>query len=244
MIADAVFSHVIRLAAPWVWRSNARIAQKLLRFSATESGSALDMLRAAELTTDPQLRRLFFHHALDEARHARMFRNAARSLMPEGTPQDEYAQVHGTRQDLLERYGLVGFIAFVHVAERAGMQQFEALREHFRHQPDLHALFSTVAHEEKFHVSYSGRQLQRWRAQGRGKEVRNALIRIQAQRAWEAWRRAGRVLGDVMSRAIISVICLVVIPGFALLQRLSPRKSGWQKPAATDTSLAAARREF
>src|SRR5687768_13821574 len=84
MIADASFSSLqilLRFVAPFVWRNERRVAAKLDGFASTEAGSALDMLKAAELTDDPKLRRLFFRHAMDEARHAQMFRLAARDVL-------------------------------------------------------------------------------------------------------------------------------------------------------------------
>ena len=62
---------LLRLLAPFVWRNERKVAAKLDGFASTEAGSALDMLKAAELTDDPTLRRLFFRHAMDEAEHRR-----------------------------------------------------------------------------------------------------------------------------------------------------------------------------
>ncbi len=60
----------------WVWRDVDRRARKLLRFAETEADGGRDLARAAELTDDPLLRRLFLRHALDEHRHAELFRRA------------------------------------------------------------------------------------------------------------------------------------------------------------------------
>ncbi|MEW5849939.1 MAG: ferritin-like domain-containing protein [Myxococcota bacterium] len=245
MIADVLVDRLVRLTAPFVWRSRARMAAKLEGFAATEAGSALDMLKAAELVEDPALRRQFFRHALDEARHARMFRDASRRLLPEARhAASEYNLIHATRQNLLERYGLVGFIAFVHLAEKRGEAQFRSLAQHFHDHPELQPLFHTISREERFHVSYSGKHLERWRREGRAREVTLALMHIRFRRAWDAWRRSGRQIGDVVARALITLMVLFILPPFALLQQWTDRPStGWQPAPQPPRTLDDARKE-
>jgi hypothetical protein len=64
----------------WVWQDAGRRARKLLRFAETEADGGRDLSRAAEITTDPLLRRLYLRHAQDEERHARLFRERGREL--------------------------------------------------------------------------------------------------------------------------------------------------------------------
>ena len=53
MIAAAAPLRVmVRLTAPLAFRSELRVARKLEGFAAAEAGSALDMLKAAELTDE------------------------------------------------------------------------------------------------------------------------------------------------------------------------------------------------
>jgi rubrerythrin len=247
MIAvDTTSRLVLRLLAPLVWRSDAKIAAKLEGFAATEAGSALDMLKAAELTDDPHLRRLFFRHALDEARHAAMFRERARQLAPDARHRaSEYALIHATRQNLYERLGLVRFIAFVYLAERRGELQFRALREHFRCDAELEALFADIGHDERFHVAYSRGLLRRWEKQGQRKMVRRALMRVRFQRALEAWRRSGRIFGDLMTRGMLALLYLVILPLFVLIARVrEPARSGWAKAPRRRHTLDSARRQY
>src|SRR6266702_2584624 len=73
-----------RLLAPihfWIWRDRERRVQKLLRFSETETDGGRDLIRAAELTSDPLLRRLYLLHATDEQRHGVLFRRRAAALL-------------------------------------------------------------------------------------------------------------------------------------------------------------------
>lgn len=238
-------SWLVRLVAPLVWRSPRRIARKLESFAATEAGSALDMLKAAELCPDPRLRRLFFRHALDEARHAGLFRDQARAVAPSvRRAASEYDLVHATRQNLYERLGLLPFLAFVYVAERRGERQFRALAAHFRDDPALQALFQRIAKEERFHVAYARAQLRRLERNGRAREVRRALAAARLKRAWEAWRRAGRRLGDGVARVLLGLIYLVVLPLFVLFARRDPAHVGWQRPNRALDGRDHARRQF
>ena len=52
----------------WIWRDPERRAHKLLRCGDTETDGGGDLVRAAELTADPLLRRLYLVHAEDPAR--------------------------------------------------------------------------------------------------------------------------------------------------------------------------------
>ena len=229
MIATApTFRLVVRAAAPWAWRGDARTARKLAGFAATEAGSALDMLRAAELEPDARLRRLFFRHALDEARHARMFGERADRLAGGRARGSDYDAIHALRQNLYERLGPVRFVAFVHLAERRGLAHFEALARHFADQPALRALFETVGRDERFHVAYTAEVLDGWRRTGRSRAVRRALARVRFERAWDAWRRTGRRLGDALASALLGSTYFLVVSLFALLARALDRPdAGW-----------------
>src|SRR5437764_8133633 len=65
----------------WIWSDADRRVQKLLRFSETETDGGRDILRAAEITADPLLRRLYLEHAIDEFRHGVMFHRRASALL-------------------------------------------------------------------------------------------------------------------------------------------------------------------
>src|SRR6202035_4491906 len=65
----------------WVWSDAHRCAHKLLRFAETEADGGRDIARAAELTGDALLRRLYLRHAMDEQRHANLFRVRGRAIL-------------------------------------------------------------------------------------------------------------------------------------------------------------------
>src|SRR3954470_6675295 len=69
-------------AVHWLaWRNPRRRAQTLLRFAEVEADGGRDIVRAAEVTSDPVLRKLFLKHALDEQRHADLFRGRGLELI-------------------------------------------------------------------------------------------------------------------------------------------------------------------
>src|SRR5215471_3942007 len=70
-----------RLMHRLVWRDPHRRARKLLRFSETEADGGRDLMRAAERTADPLLRRLYLTHADDEQRQAPLFRHRGIALL-------------------------------------------------------------------------------------------------------------------------------------------------------------------
>src|SRR2546429_8348243 len=77
------FDRLMKPVHRWIWGDVERRVQKLLRFSETEIDGGRDILRAAELTSDPVLRRLYLEHAIDEFRHGLMFRQRAGSVLRE-----------------------------------------------------------------------------------------------------------------------------------------------------------------
>ena len=229
MITVTESNLVLRLAAPVAWRSERKIAQKLMGFSATERGSALDMMRAAELTSDADHRRLFFRHALDEHRHARRFAELATRIDPRVSIRS-HEQHHAEPQDLYRRLGPTRFLAFVHLSESQAFRQFQTLARHFLtaknpHAPALHSLFSELAREEHVHVAYSRHLLERSFPEAtRTHDVHAALRRERRVLAWAAWKRAGFRIGDRLVALLMLVLFIAVLPPFSLIKRLTRRE--------------------
>src|SRR3954469_2821518 len=124
---------VLRPLHRWVWADPHRRAQKLLVFAETEADGGRDLARASELTGDALLRRLYLRHALDEQRHAEMFRRRGRALLlslPEAartsTVQANWL-TPGERglDDLkVDSHGDDSLLAFLHLSEKAAAQRF------------------------------------------------------------------------------------------------------------------------
>ena len=244
MIAEDSFGEAFTLLAVRLrWRSDRALGDYLRGFSATEAGSALDMLKAAELETDPKLRTQFFRHALDEARHAELFRRAASDLDGAPSGRDDTLVIRATRQNLFARYGLVRFLAFVFLSERSAARTFEVLRRRYADRPEIEALFATVLKDERFHVAYSQAALATLAKSGRAREVRMALWSIRIESAWAAYKRVGRVASDALARVLSALLYFIVLPVFVLLERARPAETGWQTPRQLASSLDDARRE-
>src|SRR2546430_11893156 len=77
------FDRLLKPVHSWIWGNVERRVQKLLRFSEIEIDGGRDILRAAELTSDPLFRRLYLEHAIDEVRPGLIFCPRAGSVLPE-----------------------------------------------------------------------------------------------------------------------------------------------------------------
>src|ERR1700736_5674241 len=82
---------MLRPVHRWVWGDFDRRVRKLIAFAQVEGDGGRDILRAAEVTPDPLLRRLYLEHAIDELRHAELFRQRGAALV----------QLHSTRAGTL-----------------------------------------------------------------------------------------------------------------------------------------------
>ena len=78
---SAPLDRVIRPVHHWVWGDIDRRLRKLLTFADVETDGGRDILRAAELTSDPLLRRLYLEHAIDELHHGDLFRERGAALL-------------------------------------------------------------------------------------------------------------------------------------------------------------------
>jgi hypothetical protein len=199
---------------------------------------------------DPRLRRLFFKHGLDEARHAQLFREAAATIGAEASARGKLRgreAVRAERQNLFEELGLERFVAFVYLSESRAKRQFEVLAQHFSDHDVLRRLFERIGKDEHFHATYSKQLLDEWREAGHGKRVDRALRKVRWWLRWTAWRRAGHDIGQLMSRVLLTTLFVGVVPVFALIQRTrSGRRGavGWQQPPAPPKTLEDLRRQF
>jgi hypothetical protein len=217
----------------WVWRDVDRRARKLLRFAETEADGGRHLARAAELTSDPLLRRLFLRHSLDEDRHAELFRRRGRALRRERSP----ARAGGFDADWLapgER-GLdhleVGalseaeLLAFLHFSEKAAAGRFALYRDMLEGDDGTRAVFTDVLHDEEFHMNYTRTQL----ARVAPVRSRGALWRGRAGRLWRAYLRAAAALAGVLGSVMLTLQYYVLLPVFALCARRAARGDvpGW-----------------
>jgi hypothetical protein len=231
-------------AVSWlVWRLvPGRAATKMAEFSHTEAGSGLDMLAAVEETPRPELRARYFRHALDELRHARLFRERAIALTEARAAESHgaapgraqavlddagYLAAQGIRgtDSLFKQLGELEFLAFVWVAERRGAEQFDVYADLMRDDPATTAMFAEIARDERFHIAYSRAELDRYAAAGAHGDVRWAVTRVRVRRVWQMWLRFSRNLGNVVSAVWLGILYVVVLAPFSVVARRAERRA-------------------
>ncbi len=199
----------IRSVTPLSWRhSSTRLGNSLQRFSQVEADSAWQMLQALEACDDPSFQAKLFNNALEEVHHAALFAGVARDFSSTPLP---VAARH--RRAIYDRTrGLTEFEAHHFVGEAdvyrqflsyAKAAQFDRIRELFlqiRGDEDEH---QKLAYAELIKLTGS-----KWR-------TRHLIARVRLRRAYEAWLRLGRAMGDVVSTALLTAIYFVSAPIFA-----------------------------
>src|SRR3989442_8546880 len=188
----------------WIWSDADRRVQKLLRFSETETDGGRDILRAAEVTSDPLLRRLYLEHAIDEFRHGVLFRHRAAALLKVSPCrsnsgfQGDWLTPGGHGLDDLQVDGESDsdMLAFLHLSEKAAASRFTVYRDVMQHDPPTRAVFEEILHDETFHMNYTLTQL----ARVEPKRHRRHLWRSPPRRLSEGyiWLAAGpsRIIGS------------------------------------------------
>jgi hypothetical protein len=228
---------LLRPVHRWVWSDARRRGAKLLSFARTESEGGRDLSRAAELTRDPLLRRLYLRHALDEQRHAELFLARGRAILAElGAAPDgsspfqatvfapgerglDDLRVDGERDDSL--------LAFLHLSEKAAAQRFAVYRDVLALDPPTRDVFAEVLADEAFHMNYTYAQLRRVAPRRHG--LARWLARL--TRVWKGYLRLATAVGSVMGRIVLTAQYFVVLPVFALAAKRSARRlpPGWSK---------------
>jgi len=218
----------------WVWRDPRRRAEKLLRFAEVEADGGRDLVRAAELTPDPLLRRLYLAHARDEQRHAWLLRSRGVDLLHD-LPARANGRVFqaewltpGERglDDLRVDQARDGsLLAFLHLSEKAAASAFVLYREALTGDPETRKVFERILRDEEFHMTYTRAQLSRI-----APEKQAMLIwRARLSRLWKGYLRLAMALAGMISAVILTILYFVLLPPFALLAKRAARKEpeGW-----------------
>lgn len=211
----------------WVWSDAHRRGRKLLRFAETEADGGRDLSRAAELTRDPSLRRLYLRHAGDESRHAELFRGRGRALLRSLPRRGDTAEANwlapGERglDDLrVSEESEETLLAFLHLSEKAAASRFVLYQEVLDCDPDTRAVFARVLEDEAFHMSYTRKQLARIAPRKQGLR----LWQARASRLWKAYLRLATAFASLMGSAMLAAQYFLVLPAFAFLARRSARR--------------------
>jgi hypothetical protein len=229
---NARVGRLLRPIHRWVWGDLDRRVRKLLVFGEVETDGGRDILRAAEVTPDPLLRRLYLEHALDELRHGRMFRERGAAILRDralrsgvllgGNP---LPGGHGLDDLKVENEPDHRLLAFLHVAEKAAAGRFTIYRDVVADDPQTRAIFDEILRDEVFHMNYSYTQLTRVAPDS----YRQHVWRARASRVWKRYLRAAAAVAALIGDTILTVMYFVVLPLFAWLATRAERREpqGW-----------------
>ncbi len=217
----------------WVWLDTARRARKLLRFAETEADGGRDLVRAAEVTPDPLLRKLFLFHACDEQRHAELFRRRGAALLHalprpsrSGYRADWLAPGERGLDDLrVEELEDGALLAFLHLTEKSAATDFASYRDVLQRDPSTRAVFEEVLWDEAYHMNYTLSQLVRVSPQ----HHRLLLWRARLTRLWKGYLRLVLALASVISWLILTILYFTLLPPFGYLAKRAARQepTGW-----------------
>jgi hypothetical protein len=227
----------------WIWGDFDRRVRKLLRFAEVEADGGRDILRAAEVTKDPLLRRLYLAHAIDELHHADLFRRRGRALLHArafaSTPLAEASWLpsadHGLDDLRVEDEPDESLLAFLHLSEKAAAGRFAIYRDVVQDDPPTRAVFEEILHDEVFHMNYTYTQLARISPH----TYRWRLWRARASRLWKRYLRVAAALAGLGGTAILTIQYFILLPPFAWSAKRAARREqpGWT-PISRDGSVS------
>jgi len=221
-----MFDRLLKPLHRWIWADPGRRARKLLRFAETEADGGRDLARAAELTRDPLLRRLYLRHAEDEQRHADLFANRGRELLAlQGRAPFLEANwlapgERGLDDVRVEENGDEKLLAFLHLSESTAAGRFAAYADVLDGDPRTRDVFSRILQDEVFHMTYTRKQLARLAPRNEGMR----LWQARAGRLWSAYLRIAVALAAALGHLFLTLQYFVLLPAFAALARRSARR--------------------
>ena len=216
----------------WVWGDFDRRVRKLFAFAEVEGDGGRDILRAAEVTSDPLLRRLYLEHAIDELRHADLFRQRGAALLQLRSTRvkgrfntSPLPGGHGLDDLSIEGEPDHRLLAFLHVAEKAAAGRFAIYRDVVGDDPATRAIFEEILRDEVFHMNYTYTQL----ARVLPKSYRRQVWQARASRLWKRYLRVAAAVAGVLGTAILTIMYFVLLAPFAWLARRAERREpvGW-----------------
>ena len=232
MTRVAPLDRMMRPVHQWVWGGTDRRLRKLLTFADVETDGGRDILRAAELTPDPLLRRLYLEHAIDELRHGDLFRERGTALLrATGTGRqvrlagNPLPGGHGLDDLSIEGEPDHRLLAFLHVAEKAAAGRFAIYRELVDDDPPTRAIFEHILRDEVFHMNYTQTQLIRIAPQAHRRHVWHA----RAKRLWNRYLRVAAAVAGLFGSTMLTAMYFLLLPPFAYLARHGARREpiGW-----------------
>lgn len=240
-----------------LWDDPIRKVRTLESFGQTEDDGGRDLLAAGKRATDPEFVKHVERHAREELLHGELFRRRAAELRAESQVQgsiragmgdknmdmlrarDTELDGHGFYDaSMMDELGEVAYVATVHVVEKRALETFEMHRKAIRNDPKTQELFDRVALDEKYHISYTGKILDRWRAEGREREVAKAIKEAERSRFIGNWTRLGVRSASGFGKVILTIFYYTLLAPFGLLTRGKQQPTGWSEPTDVTTGSA------
>lgn len=216
-----------------IWLDPVRRGRNLLRFAEVEADGGRDLARAAEVTGDPRLRRLYLRHALDEQRHANIFRERGIQLLVAAAPTHKQSGgadwlTPGERglDDVSVKPGSDGpLLAFLHLSEREAARRFEIYGAAVGDDVETRDVFARILKDEAFHMNYTRHELSRVEPKKQGW----MLWRARLGRLWKGYLRFAVALGSLFGAILLTVQYFLLLPLFALVAKRAARRDppGW-----------------
>ena len=223
---------MLRPVHRWVWGDFDRRVRKLIAFAHVEGDGGRDILRAAEVTSDPLLRRLYLEHAIDELRHADLFRQRGADLLQLRSTRSHVLfntsplpGGHGLDDLSIEGEPDHRLLAFLHVAEKSAAGRFAIYRDIVDDDPPTRAIFDEILRDEVFHMNYTHTQL----ARVLPGSYRRQVWQARASRLWKRYLRLAAAVAGVLGTAILTIMYFVLLAPFAWLAKRAERREpvGW-----------------
>jgi hypothetical protein len=220
----------------WVWRDPVRRGRLLLRFAEVEADGGRDLARAAEVTADPRLRRLYLRHAEDERRHSEIFRRRGTQLLNEheagGARWQPLWLAPGERglDDVRPEPGGDGpLLAFLHLSEAAAARGFAGYRDALGRDPETRDVFARILKDEAFHMNYTRHEL----ARVSPRRQSWLLWRARLGRLWKLYLRLAVAIAGAMGTVLLTLQYFILLPVFAWAAKRAARREpeGWATPS-------------
>ena len=226
-------NRLLRAVHRWIWGDFDRRARKLLTFAEVETDGGRDILRAAEVTPDPLLRRLYLAHAIDELHHGDLLRQRGAALLrtrPRSTafpastswlPSDG----HGIDDLRIGEEPDESLLAFLHLSEKAAADRFSIYRDVVGNDMPTRAVFEEILRDEMFHMNYTYTQLTRISPGS----YRRRLWRARASRMWKQYLRLAAAIAGFFGTIMLTAVYFILLPPFAWLAKRAERRepAGW-----------------
>src|SRR5213596_497143 len=216
-VSGAPVDRMLRPVHRWSWGNFDRRVRKLLAFSEVEGDGGRDILRAAELTADPLLRRLYLEHAIDELRHADLFRHRGAALLQLRATNttalfntNPLPGGHGLDDLTIKGEPDYRLLAFLHVAEKAAAGRFAIYRDVVDDDPSTRAVFEEILRDEVFHMNYTYTQLTRVLP----RSYRRQVWRARASRLWKRYLRVAAAMAGLIGNAVLTCMYFTVLAPF------------------------------